>query len=137
MAPYETALIAGDYHNGPLSLIIPFGIWGVIGFGWFCIASLRVLWRNYNYGDESIKNVNAFLFTCFVAKLFFFFFIFGAFYMDLSTLTGIVAVGVSFNRGMASRKTAPALAPVAPEPEPDAPVAPAWQPAFARRIQTW
>jgi hypothetical protein len=137
ISPYETALVAGDYHNGPLSLIIPFGIWGMMGFGWFCTASLRVLWRNFKYGDESIKNINAFLFTSFVAKLVFFFFIFGAFYMDLSTLTGIVGLSVSFNRGMASRSRARVPVVTNPEPQPDAPVAPAWQPAFARRIQTW
>ena len=28
------AALAGDYHNGPLSIIIPFGIFGVIGFVW-------------------------------------------------------------------------------------------------------
>jgi hypothetical protein len=137
MAPYETALIAGDYHNGPLSLIIPFGIWGVIGFAWFSIASLRVLWRNFKYGDESIKNINGFLLTCFLAKLFFFFFIFGAFYMDLSTLTGIIALSISFNRGMASPATAPVPVKVSAEPEAEPTPAPAWQPAFARRIQTW
>jgi hypothetical protein len=137
MAPYETALIAGDYHNGPLSLIVPFGIWGVLGFAWFCIASLRVLWRNFKYGEESIKNINAFLLTCFVARLFFFFFVFGAFYMDLSILTGIVAMSVSFNRGMASPATAPVLVPVSSGPDPEPSAVPAWQPAFARRIQTW
>ena len=30
----EGAKLAGDYHNGPLSVIIPFGIGGVIGFLW-------------------------------------------------------------------------------------------------------
>ena len=28
------AAIAGDYHNGPLSVILPFGIWGVFAFLW-------------------------------------------------------------------------------------------------------
>jgi len=38
----DGAIVAGDYHNGPLTLIIPLGIWGVIAFAWFVIASLRV-----------------------------------------------------------------------------------------------
>ena len=131
------ALVAGDYHNGPLSLIIPFGIWGVAAFVWFCAASIRLLWRNYRYGEESIRNINAFLLTAFLAKLFFFTVIFGAFYMDLSPLTGIVALSISFNRGMA-RATAPARVPaIVPQPEPAVPALPAWQPAFARRMQTW
>src|SRR5256885_506820 len=101
-APFETALVAGDYHNGPPSLIIPFGVWGVLAFIWFCWASLRVLWRNFKYGEESIKNINGFLLASFTAKLIYFLFVFGAFYMDLSILVGFVAVSVSFNRGMAA-----------------------------------
>jgi hypothetical protein len=135
-APYETALVAGDYHNGPLSLIIPFGVWGVLAFGWFCAASIRMLWRNFKYGDESIRNVNAFMLTAFVAKVIYFVFIFGAFYMDLSIFTGIAALSISLNRGMARPGLVPAAVPAA-EPEPVIPevAAPAWQPAFARRVQ--
>jgi hypothetical protein len=136
-APFETALVAGDYHNGPLSLIIPFGVWGVLTFIWFSVASLRLLWRNFKYGEESIRNINGFLLASFISKLFYFLFVFGAFYMDLSTMAGIVALSVSFNRGMASRVLAPARVPVLVEPEISAAPAPAWQPAFARRMQTW
>jgi len=32
---YEEAMVAGDYHNGMLSVIIPFGIFGLIGMIWF------------------------------------------------------------------------------------------------------
>jgi hypothetical protein len=139
-APFETALVAGDYHNGPLSLIIPFGVWGVLAFVWFSAASLRLLWRNFKYGEESIRNINGFLLASFIAKLFYFLFVFGAFYMDLSTMVGIVALSVSFNRGMAARVLAPARVPVAvaePQASPAPVPVPAWQPAFARRIQTW
>jgi len=137
-APYETALVAGDYHNGPLTLVMPFGIWGVLAFTWFVIAALRLLWKNYQYGDPEIKNVNRFLLCAFLAKLTFFTLIFGAFYLDLSYFTGIVALSISMNRGIAK---APALVPFSsraePEPEPSAPEVPAWQPAFARRVQSW
>jgi hypothetical protein len=54
--------LAGEYHSGPLSLIIPFGIWGVIAFLWFLGASIRVLWRNYKYGDPQIKTINTFFY---------------------------------------------------------------------------
>ena len=136
-SPYETALVAGDYHNGPLTVILPFGIWGVLAFTWFCISAIRMLWRNYRYGDPTIQNINTFLLCAFCAKLVFFIFIFGAFYLDLSIFTGIAALSVSMNRGMA-RAPARAPLPVPIVPVPDAtPGAPAWQPAFARRIQTW
>ena len=34
-ASQQGLALAGDYHNGPLSVVIPFGIWGVIAFLWF------------------------------------------------------------------------------------------------------
>ncbi len=137
-APYEMSLVAGDYHNGPLTLIIPFGIWGVLAFTWFCASSIRVLWRNYRYGDEAILNVNRFLVAVFVAKLIYFVFIFGAFYLDLSTFTGVVALSISLNRGLVpARARVPVPVRVPTEPELPKPEVPAWQPAFARRVQTW
>jgi hypothetical protein len=131
-APYQGALVAGDYHSGLLSLIIPFGIWGVLAFTWFCAAGLRVLWRNLKYGDESIKNINAFLLVAFISRLLFFVFVFGAFYLDLSIFTGIIALSISVNRGVAVPAPAPAPVPVAVEPEPELIPAPQWQPAFRR-----
>ena len=56
--------LAGDYHNGPLSIVIPFGIWGVATFLWFLTAGLRVLYRNYKYGDESLRIVNSVCLPC-------------------------------------------------------------------------
>src|SRR5207248_1296256 len=38
----EGTEIVGDYHNGPLSVILPFGIFGAIGFLWFLGAAWRV-----------------------------------------------------------------------------------------------
>jgi len=140
-APYEGALVAGDYHNGPLTLIIPFGIWGVMAFGWFCAASIRLLWRNFRYGEESIRNINTALFAAFLAKLAYFLFIFGAFYMDLAAFTGLVGLSVSMNRGMANPGRAMArVSPVSepqpePEPEPEPSVPERWEPAFTRRLQ--
>jgi len=141
-SPFEASLVAGDYHNGPLTLVIPFGIWGVLAFVWFCIASLRLLWHNYRYGEESIKNINTFMLVAFTAKLIYFNFIFGAYYLDLAYFTGIVGLSVSMNRGMARPAEAPALVHVpirqrslrpAPEsPDPALPSPPSWQPAFRR-----
>jgi len=37
------AELAGDYHNGPLSVIIPFGVFGVIAFVWFLLRASKGL----------------------------------------------------------------------------------------------
>jgi hypothetical protein len=94
---------AGDYHSGPLTLIIPFGIWGVIGFFWFLAASFKVLWRNYKYGDPDARGINRFLLSYFVARAILYFFVFGGFYLDLMQFIGIVGFSISLNGGVAKR----------------------------------
>ncbi|HEX7862165.1 MAG TPA: O-antigen ligase family protein [Verrucomicrobiae bacterium] len=116
---YEGAVVAGDYHNGPLSIVIPFGIWGVLAFAAFIIGSLKVLWRNYKFGDPEIENINRFNLTAFIVQLIFFIFVFGAFYLDLAKFVGIVALSISLNRGMAGPVTAPAKALADTESEPE------------------
>lgn len=92
---------AGDYHSGPLTLIIPFGIWGVIAFLWFLVASCKVLWRNYKYGDPDARRINTFLLGYFIAKILLFFFVFGGFYSDIMLFAGIVGFNISLNGGVA------------------------------------
>jgi len=108
---YEDTLIAGDYHNGPLTLIIPFGIWGVIGFVWFCWVSLRALHANYRFGDLSIQNVNRFLYAYFIARLFFYLVFYGQFDLDLSVFTGIVGLSIALNNGICRPGSAVPIAP--------------------------
>ena len=91
------AMVAGDYHSGPLSTIIPFGIWGVIGFVWFWVAGLRFLYHNYQFGDPALRRINTLLMALFGAKIIFFLLIFGAFYSDLIQFTGLVGLAVSLN----------------------------------------
>ena len=43
-ALWEGAAMAGDYHNGPLSVLIPFGIWGLAAFVWLLVAGARFLY---------------------------------------------------------------------------------------------
>jgi hypothetical protein len=93
--------LAGDYHNGPLSLIIPFGIWGVITFLWFLAASIKVLWANYKYGAPELHKTNTFLLSYFIAKSIFFLFVFGGFYGDLGAFVGLVGFAISLNGGVA------------------------------------
>ena len=97
------AALAGDYHNGPLSVIIPFGIWGVIAFVWFVVASLRVLYRNYKYCDPSLRIINAFLFAAFLTRIIIFTIVYGAFDGDMRFLVGYVGFSVCLNRGVCRR----------------------------------
>jgi hypothetical protein len=127
-AGYETAMVAGDYHNGPLTLIIPFGIWGVLAFAWFVLAALRVLWRNFRYGDPGALNINRFLFVAFNVHLLFFLTIYGCFYADLVRFLGFVALSIAVNHGVASPRTVPVMVSE-PEAEPEP------QTAFGGRLQ--
>jgi hypothetical protein len=93
--------LAGDYHNGPLSLIIPFGIWGVLAFLWFLGASFKVLRANYKYGDPELRKENTLLMCYFIAKAIMFVFVFGGFHSDLFVFVGLVGFSISLNRGVA------------------------------------
>lgn len=108
---YEDTLITGNYHNGPLTILIPFGIWGFLAFCWFAVASLRLLYRNYRYGDPALARINTFFLSFFTARLIFFAVFYGQFDLDLFNFTGIVALSIALNSGV--RKPAPA-----PEPPP-------------------
>jgi O-Antigen ligase len=107
-SPYEAMLATGDYHNGPLSVILPFGIFGVIGFVWFLTASVRFLLHNYRFGDPRLHTINSFLLAAFVARIVFFIVIFGSLYSDLFTFTGLVGLSLSLN-GSPEPVTEPAM----------------------------
>ena len=94
---FHWAMVSGDYHNGPLSLLIPFGIWGVLAFGWFCVAALRYLYHNYQFGPPELRSVNTCLLSCFAARVIFYLFVFGGFYADLFIFTGLIGLSVSLN----------------------------------------
>jgi hypothetical protein len=108
----ESFLLTQNFHNGPLSVVIPLGIWGVIGFVWFLIASIKALHRNYKYGDEDLKKVNAFLLASFVAKALFFLTIFGDLRADYPIFLGFVGMSLCLNHGICLPALAPVQAPV-------------------------
>ena len=103
----QGAELAGDYHNGPLSVIIPFGIPGAIAFVWFLIAAYKVLRQNYLFGEMEFRRVNTFLLAYFLAKVIFFFSIFGSLYSDLPTFVGLLALSVSINGGASKPAVVP------------------------------
>lgn len=102
----DVALISGDFHNGPLSILIPLGIWGMLGFVWFVGASIRVLYLNQKYGPAELKNINVLLLAYFVVRTLFFTFIFGGFYSELCFFTGLIGLSLSLNGGVC-RKPVP------------------------------
>lgn len=104
----EGAVLASDYHNGPLSVIIPLGIFGVIGFVWFLGAGFNVLLKNLRHGNPEVRLLNVFLISSFSAHVLCFITVFGSFYSDLVMFTGLVGLSVSLNGGVC----APAVAPV-------------------------
>lgn len=93
----DQAILAGDYHSGPLSLLVPLGIWGALAMIWFWAATARYLIQNYRFGDPALKGANTFLLVLFLSRLFFFLFIFGGFYTDLYYFTGIAGLSVALN----------------------------------------
>lgn len=109
-AKYE---LSSDFHNGPLSVIIPLGIFGAIGFLWFLAAAFRVLLYNYRYGAAEYHRLNTFLLAYFTVRIIYFFVIFGSFHTELPLFTGLIGLSVSVNGGM--RRPAPGKAP-APNP---------------------
>jgi hypothetical protein len=94
---YGGALYSGDYHNGPLTLIVPLGIWGMAAFLWFLVAAWRYLYRNYRYGPPGLHRINTFLLAYFSARIVYFFCVFGMFPSDLFNFTGVVGLAVCFN----------------------------------------
>jgi len=104
---FEGAKLAGDYHSGPLSLIIPLGIFGVIAFVWFLIAGFKVLQRNYLYGDPELQRFNTFLISCFMARMAFFILFFGGFASDFWSFTSLVGLSISLNNGVSKPRPAP------------------------------
>jgi len=109
--------ISGDYHNGPLSVVIPFGIWGAIAFLWFTLAGMRVLYRNFKYGDAQIKTVNLFLFAQYVTHFIGFFFIFGAYSDDMVFFAKTIGFSIALNWGVLGPQPKPKLA-VSPQARP-------------------
>lgn len=97
---FEGALVAGDYHSGPLSILIPFGIFGVAAFVWFLVASTRLLYRNFRFCDDRLRNINVFLLSLFIARCIFYFVGFGALSSDLAIFVGLVGLSVAINGGV-------------------------------------
>jgi hypothetical protein len=116
---YEWVYVSGDYHNGPLTLIVAFGIFGVLAFAAFCWGALRALYANYRYGDPDLNLINIFLLAYFITSLFFFLIFYGEFFQDLMNFTGIIGLSLTLNGGL--RRAGQAAIPADVESEAEAP----------------
>jgi len=104
------AALAGDYHNGPLSVIIPFGIWGMIAFVWFLVAGVRVLWHNYMYGDPELRIINTYLLGSFIVRVIIFWLIVGGLVSDMLYFASVLGLSVALNNGVARKVLVPVAA---------------------------
>ena len=123
--------LSGDYHNGPLSVILPFGIWGVIAFLWLTIAGLRVMYCNYRYGDESLRTINAYFWVTYLYIFLRFFFVYGMLTDDVAGFASMIGFSVALNGGVCQPAPQPVQARL-PKALP-ARILPRVRPAFLRR----
>ena len=110
----EHSMISSDYHNGPLTVLIPFGIAGAGGFLWLCLAGLHIISRNYRYGDPALRNINTFLMSLYCVRILVFLSFYGDLSTDLATFTGTLGLSISLNGGVRGREQ-PNTNPNAPD----------------------
>lgn len=99
--PAQQALaLSRDFHNGPLSVILPFGIWGVIAFLWFMSAGLPVMYRNFCYGNPTLRTINTFMWVHYIYLCFTFLIFGGSFALDLMKFCGDLGLSIALNGGV-------------------------------------
>ncbi len=101
--------ISGDYHNGPLSTLMPFGIWGAISFLWISGAVFFVLHRNYKFGDAELLTVNRYILVVFIIGFVGFFIVFGAYTNAVGDFVKFAGFSIALNQGVCARKTQPTV----------------------------
>lgn len=123
--------LAGDYHNGMLSLIIPFGIWGVLTFTWFMSAGLRVVYLNLKYGRPEFRTINYFLFMMYFIEFGSYLSCFGGLSVstDMAWFTGYLGMSIAINGGVCSRHSEQLRTQSVPEQSPGL-IKPQFQPAI-------
>jgi len=104
-AHYRAAYLAGDYHHGPLSVIIPLGVWGAIGFLWFTVASMRWVYRAWKLSPPELKTINSGILATYAIKMLVFYVFYGHFYQDFAFFTGLLGLSVSLNYRLLEGRT--------------------------------
>ena len=93
-------VIAGDYHSGPLSVLIPLGIWGVIGVLWLLAVHVFVCYRNCRYGDPDLQTFNNYFLASALWGAFSFFFVFGDFTIAMIEISKSLGFSLALNWGV-------------------------------------
>ncbi|MEI8290318.1 MAG: O-antigen ligase family protein [Verrucomicrobiota bacterium] len=118
-ASQQALALSSDFHSGPLSTLIGFGIWGAIGMLWLMSAVLWLLYRNYRYGDPELQTFNALLLANGITSIIIFFFVFGAFQNDIGNFAKLAGLSVAFNWGVRQPQEKPvAVQRIKPLPQP-------------------
>ncbi len=132
-AAQQGEALAFDYHNGPLSVLLGFGIWGAIVFLWFMTASLRVAYCNFRYGDPALRTINTLLWVNLLFLFGRFLFLGGGIADDMMRFIGPLGLSIALNGGV--RQPVRAM-----KPRPEIPKAGSFRglpsspaPAFQRR----
>jgi hypothetical protein len=100
----EASSTAGDYHSGPLSVMIPFGVWGLLAFLWLGFVGIRFLRRQIALGPPQFQTINRLLFASFAANMVFFFAVFGDLTTNLAQMVGVLGFAASLNGGAAQQQ---------------------------------
>jgi hypothetical protein len=123
--------LSGDYHSGWLSVLITFGIWGMIAIIWLLAAGVRALYCNCRYGDPNLQPVNCFLLASFLTRIVMFMTVSGAgLHVDLPVFVGMLGLSIALNGGVCgpAPQTVPAQQPMVHP----AKILPRARPAFQR-----
>ena len=118
--------LSSDFHSGPLSVVLSFGLWGVLAWLWYWAAGFWVVWRNYHDGDPALRHLNLMLYASFIAKMFGFLFIFGGIVEDVGGFAGIIGLSLALNHGVMRPKLQPKAKPAAANARLSIPVRPAF-----------
>jgi len=124
-ASQDPLALSSDFHSGPLSILIPFGIWGALVWLWYWLAGFWVVWRNFRYGDQDLRHINVFFLALFISKCVTFLFVFGGLVEDMGSFAALIGLSVAINHGV--MQPAPAVQPAPASPVMPFPGAPAWQ----------
>jgi hypothetical protein len=105
-ASQDGLAISMDYHNGPLSTLMPFGIWGAISYLWVSLAGLFIMYRNFRYSEPELQTVNSFLLSIEIQRFLGFFLLFGAYSDDIGGTAKLAGFSIALNWGV---QRAPAI----------------------------
>lgn len=95
---FSRFIVTGDYHSGPFSVLLSFGIFGVIAVILFWGVSIRLLYLNYRGSSSELLGINTLLLTVFIAHVLFFLFIYGDLANDFYLFCGLVGFSIALNR---------------------------------------